>query len=127
VTADDDTRAAWWRRELQNTRIVLEQTNSSDRGAGGSAFSQKERFLDLLEGGRFRLLIRTFTNVSYAGMSVGGPTSRERTGTWDVTVKADEASLTLTMDNGHVNSYPIRERGRGVIEYDGDDHRWTAL
>ena len=125
--SQDEMVSLRWTRALANSRIVLEQSNDFDRSGIGSSFSQRERFLYLLDGGRYRLVEKSLSRVSYAGLTVGGPSTRESEGIWAIRVTAERASLLLKADGGGIESYSLAERRKGVLAVDGRDRAWTGV
>lgn len=125
----DSILAALWARRLRDTRITLRAENSYDTGySGDSSYFSVETFLDLLDGGKYRLLETIDSRISGSGLTIGGePRTTESWGEWSVHVSGGSEQLRLDEDGGEVTLYRIADGGNGSVEVDGEDRRWTRL
>jgi hypothetical protein len=126
----DAITAALWTRRLRDTRITLRAENSFEPSyGGGSSYYSAETFLDLFDGGRYRLQDSVTSHVTYSGRTVGSPEPRitEAWGRWSIQVAGPHDSLMLQGDDGSETLYRIGYAGGGSVEIDGEARRWTSL
>jgi hypothetical protein len=120
-----EDRSSAWVQRLAGTRIVLEQTNS-DPDYSGSSYYSRESYLDLFTGGTYRLTTVTTSRISYAGMSLGGPSHREEWGSWTIVASGGTtAVLRLADETGGATSYAI-SAGSGGLTVDGRERSWSG-
>lgn len=125
----DTTLAASWTRRLSDTRITLRATNAFEPGySGDSSYFSAETFLDLLDGGTYRLQETISSGLTGGGIMMGGePQTTESSGHWSIRVWGTSERLRLEDDGGNVTTYGIAVAGSGSIEVDGQDRPWTRL
>ena len=70
---------------------------------------------------------KSISRVSYGGLTVGGPSTRESEGIWAIRVTGERAALLLKADSGGIESYSLAERRKGVLAVDGRDRAWTGV
>jgi hypothetical protein len=90
----DSERASLWTSRLRDSRITLREENSFDPGySGGSTFYSVQTFLDLFDGGRYRLEETIISSISGPGFTGGGePRITESWGEWSVRSRAPTSS-----------------------------------
>lgn len=127
-TVNDEAEATRWTGSLGDRRIVLARTNTPPDGyGGGGAYVEHVRYLDLLSGGRYRLVDESSSHTSYAGLLSQGKQHRESHGAWEIHVVNGIVALLLIEDHGSRTMYSLRDRRPGAVIFDGQERAVERL